>query len=608
MHQEEIAEYIEKINSPDELKNLTIKELTAYCEEIRDEIVGVSKKNGGHLASNLGIVELTACLHYVFNSPKDKLIFDVGHQTYAHKIITGRREKFKNLRTNEGTSGMPNHLESEHDMFTSGHSSSSLSLALGLSRARDLKKETHHVVSIVGDGAMTGGMSYEALNDIGANKERVIIILNDNEMSISKNVGALSKHLARLRLSRKYNNSKRSLTRFFSRIPLLGRAIIFSATKIKNGIRALFQRKQVFELLGLKYLGPFNGHDVSTLVKTLERAKKSKGPVLLHVVTKKGKGHVDAEQDARKFHAVSRCDGESAESFSKVCGKTLTRLANSNKQIVAITAAMSDGVGLNEFAIAHKDRFFDVAIAEQHATLLAAGLAKGEMKPYFCVYSSFLQRSYDQLVHEVSLNSLPVTLLIDRAGTQGEDGVTHQGLYDLSFLMHADNFAICSPKDGKELEMMIEFSQNYSAPLAIRYPRNFKTNYESHEKIEIGKWEVVKECEESNNFILAVGNRMLDIAKEMENANVINARFIKPLDEEFLQKINKPDVTILTMEDNIKSGGFGESVLSYLNSIGQKASIKIKAFETANIDNRDIKLSLKENGFTYEEIEKEIKN
>jgi len=601
LHRQETIKNLENISSPNDLKNLTIKELQAYCGEIRDEIIDVVSEKGGHFASNLGAIELTAAIHYVFNSPDDKLIFDVGHQTYAHKIITGRRKEFKNLRTNEGVSGMPNHLESEHDIFTLGHSSSALSLSLGLSRARDLKKETHHVVSIVGDGALTGGISYEALCDIGANKERVIIILNDNEMSISKNVGALSKHLARLRLSRKYNAFKNGLTTFFSYIPLLGRAAIFCATKIKNGIRTLFQRQQMFEILGLKYIGPFNGHNLKMLIPTLERAKKSKRPVLIHVLTKKGKGHVEAEKNPREFHAVppknKENTKESVGSFSKICGETLTCLASKNKDIVAITAAMSDGVGLEEFAKQYPKRFFDVAIAEQHAALLAAGLSKGEMKPYFCVYSSFLQRSYDQLIHEISINSLPVTLLIDRAGTQGEDGITHQGLYDLSYLNHVENIAVCSPKDGKELEMMLEFSQNYSAPLAIRYPRNFKINYETHQKIEIGKWEIIREDEKSNVYVLAVGNRMLDIANEINSANIINARFVKPLDEEFLKQINKTENTIITMEDNIKAGGFGESVLSFLNDVGLMAKVEIKSFKNALIDNRDSMQSLIENGF-----------
>ena len=595
------------IKSPQDIKRLDIKELGAVADYIRERIVSVGGKNGGHLSSNLGTVELTVALHYVFNSPTDKIIFDVGHQSYAHKILTGRDESFDKLRRNDGISGFPKPTESEHDPFTAGHASTSLSVALGLAEGARLKGDDHATIAVIGDGALTGGMAYEALNAIGSENLPVIIVLNDNEMSISKNVGAMSKYLTRLRVNKKYTRLKSEIKSAVSTIPIFGDGTIRLLERGKRLLKRIVLSNKMFEQMGISYFGPFDGHNIAELVNAFTQVKKRNEPVIVHVVTDKGRGLKSATTDPEHSHGVSA--PSSGKSFSKVFGDYLTELADKNKSIVAVTAAMSIGTGLERFEQKHPDRFKDVGIAEEHAATYCAGLAAAGLKPYFAVYSTFLQRSFDQIIHDVCIGGYPVTFCVDRAGVVGSDGVTHQGLFDLSYLSLIPNMTVMCPTDGNELKAMLDFSLNFDGPLAIRYPKEYYNDRE-HSPVELGKWETVCKSK-SAVYVICAGSRALDVAldaKASVNINVINGRFVKPLDCEFLREINKKGNTLITLEDNAARGGFGQNVLSYLNEIGLNAKIVSIAHPDEFDDNRDISSSLEGFGLTAQNLIDIVKN
>ena len=584
---------LEKINLPDDVKKLNKEEKVILAEEIREEIKNVVSKNGGHLASNLGVVELTIALHSVFDMPKDKIVWDVGHQTYTHKILTGRKEKFKTLRKEDGLAGFPKSEESNYDSFNTGHSSTSISASLGMAKARDIKKENNKVIAVIGDGALTGGMALEALNDAGNSKTDLIVILNDNEMSISKNSGGMARMLTNLRTKKLYEKSNGVVKKILRKIPYLGEKIINLIINIKKGIKQLIIPKMYFEDIGFKYLGPVDGHNIEALENVFKSCKLVKGPILIHIITKKGKGYKFAEENPNKFHSISSFDLESGEKlekkkkdYSKVMGEKLVKLAKNDKRIVAITASMEDGTGLNKFASKFPDRFFNVEIAEQHALGFAAGLAKEGMKPVIPIYSSFLQRGYDQIVHDICMQNLPVVICVDRAGIVGSDGETHQGLLDLCFLNSIPNITIMAPKNFLELEKMLEYAIKSNKPIAIRYPRggeegeNSKDGleYGSINKISRGKAEVLLEGEDIT--IISIGKMTeyaykvaCDLKKENINVEVINIRFLKPLDKEKVLKSAIKTKKVITIEDGYLIGGLASSINDIL--IKQDEKIKI---------------------------------
>lgn len=577
---------LEQINSPKDLKKLTLEEKETLSQEIRDLIIDVTSKNGGHVASNLGVVELTIALHSIFDTPKDKIVWDVGHQCYVHKILTGRREEFQNIRKLGGISGFPKICESEYDNFNTGHSSTSISIATGMARARDILNENYEVVAVIGDGSLTGGMALEALNDAGSSKTNVKVILNDNEMSISKNVGGIPLYLSKMRTKTGYTRSNRKIKAIVNKIPYIGKPIISFAHYTKQIIKRAVFRNMYFEDIGFTYLGPVDGHDIKKLEDILERSKKINGPVLIHVVTKKGKGYKLAEENPDKFHGISAYDKETGEvkkskNYSKVFGEKLVKMASEDKRIVAVTAAMRDGTGLKEFSEKFPDRFFDVGIAEQHALGLIAGMARAGLKPVLPIYSSFLQRGYDQIIHDIALSGIPVTVCIDRAGIVGNDGETHQGIFDLSFLSSIPNIVIMAPKNFEELDKMLEFGVNLDKPVFIRYPRGGENfSFESTEDIELGKAEIVQEGTDLS--IIAIGN-MVGRAEEVasllpeKSVEIINARFLKPLDEESILNSIRKTGNCITIEDNLLKGGLGSAVVEAVNK-SDIQDVKIKSF------------------------------
>ncbi len=597
------------VTTPHELKRLNTEELLELCRQIRRRIIGVVETNGGHLASNLGTVELTVAIHYVFDCPIDKIVFDVGHQAYTHKLLTGRDKVFDGLRKNGGISGFPQPSESVYDPFISGHSSTSLSVALGLAEAVRQRGEDGRVIAFIGDGALTGGMAYEALNAIGSEQLPVIIVLNDNNMSISKNVGAMSKYLTRLRLSKKYLRVKNQIKRAVSVIPLFGDGIIHLMDKGKNLLKRVVLSNKMFEEMGITYYGPYDGHNVKELIEVFSQAKQKNGPIIIHAVTEKGKGLISALCDPEHSHGISSANSVKGNDFSDVLGEFLMEKASDDKCIMAVTAAMSIGTGLEAFAAAYPERFKDVGIAEEHAVTYCAALAAGGMKPYFAVYSTFLQRGFDQLLHDVCIGGYPVTFCIDRAGVVGADGVTHQGVFDLSYLLPLPGMTVMCPTDGNELKQMLEFSFGFNAPLAIRYPKAYAENRE-HAKIEYGKWERMV-AEKSDVYVLCAGGRALDVAISVsarKKINVINARFVKPLDGEFLLSINKTGNIVITVEDNVEFGGFGMSVLAFLNKNKLLCKSACIAHGDRFIDDRDISSSLETSGLTAENLLKVIKS
>ena len=565
---------IEKINKTGDVKKLNIQEQIQLAEEIRKYILEIVSNNGGHLASNLGVVELTIALHTVLDLPKDKIVWDVGHQTYVHKILTGRKEALKTLRKLEGIAGFPKTNESETDCFNTGHSSTSISVALGMARARDIKGENNQIVAVIGDGALTGGMALEALNDAGYSKTRLTVILNDNEMSISKNIGGINMLLSKLRTKRSYTKSNISMKKFINKIPLVGKPFVKIVQRVKRSIKQLIIPKMFFEDIGFRYLGPVDGHNIEELERMLRISKELDGPVLIHVLTKKGKGYKIAEENPDRFHATAPFDIDTGEpkskksaDYSKVFGDKLIELANKNDKIVAITASMRDGTGLSEFAKKFPDRFFDIGIAEQHAVGLAAGMAKEGVIPVVPIYSSFYQRAYDQVIHDVAIQNLPVIMCVDRAGIVGADGETHQGTLDMAFFRLVPNLTIMAPKDFKELEEMLEFVVNLKKPVVIRYPRGgeAKEKFEKCEELKLGKAEIIKKG--SDISIIAIGKtvaRAKKIAdmleKEDVNAEVINARFLKPLDEETIKTSIEKTKRVITIEDGTTINGLGTAV------------------------------------------------
>ena len=566
---------IEKINKTGDVKKLNIQEQIQLAEEIRKYILEIVSNNGGHLASNLGVVELTIALHTVLDLPKDKIVWDVGHQTYVHKILTGRKEALKTLRKLEGIAGFPKTNESETDCFNTGHSSTSISAALGMARARDIKGENNQVVAVIGDGALTGGMALEALNDAGYSKTRLTVILNDNEMSISKNIGGINMLLSKLRTKRSYTKSNISMKKFINKIPLVGKPFVKIVQRVKRSIKQLIIPKMFFEDIGFRYLGPVDGHNIEELERMLRISKELDGPVLIHVLTKKGKGYKIAEENPDRFHATAPFDIDTGEpkskksaDYSKVFGDKLIELANKNDKIVAITASMRDGTGLSEFAKKFPDRFFDIGIAEQHAVGLAAGMAKEGVIPVVPIYSSFYQRAYDQVIHDVAIQNLPVIMCVDRAGIVGADGETHQGTLDMAFFRLVPNLTIMAPKDFKELEEMLEFAVNLKKPVVIRYPRGgeAKEKFEKCEELKLGKAEIIKKG--SDISIIAIGKtvarakKIAEILEEKEdiNAEVINARFLKPLDEETIKTSIEKTKRVITIEDGTTINGLGTAV------------------------------------------------
>lgn len=600
----------DKITTPSQLKRLNIKELYGLCEHVRQKIISVVEKNGGHLSSNLGTVELTVALHYVYDCPNDKIVFDVGHQSYTHKILTGRGDAFCGLRQNGGISGFPKPSESEYDVFTAGHASTSLSVALGLAEAGRQTGKDDAVVALIGDGALTGGMAYEALNAIGSEHLPVTIVLNDNNMSISKNVGAMSKYLTRLRVSKKYSGMKNQIKRAVSIIPLFGDGILHVMEKSKKLLKRIVLSNKMFEEMGISYYGPIDGHNMSELIEMFDHVRKKGVPSIVHVITDKGHGLKSAAIDPEHSHGISSFSSSVGNDFSKVLGDFLTSAANSDGRIMAVTAAMSIGTGLEKFSAVHPDKFKDVGIAEEHAVTYCAALAAGGLKPYFAVYSTFLQRGFDQIVHDVCIDSRAVTFCIDRAGVVGADGVTHQGVYDLSYLLPIPNMTVMCPTDGAELRSMLEYSLTFDTPLAIRYPKSYGVD-RPHTKIEYGKWEQTVYEKNSRIYVLCAGGRALDIALDAANTesiNVVNARFVKPFDTEYLDQINKKGNIVITMEDNVRVGGFGMSVLGYLNQNDMRCKCSIIAHDDKFIDDRDIASSLSRSGLSRENLLSLIKS
>ncbi|MHB1391757.1 MAG: 1-deoxy-D-xylulose-5-phosphate synthase [Clostridia bacterium] len=589
---------LDSINSSSDLKRLSYEELGILSQELRDYVIKVVSENGGHLASNLGVVELTLALHRVFNTPKDKIVWDVGHQSYIHKIVTGRRDNFVTLRKKGGISGFPKREESVHDAFETGHSSTSISAALGMAKARDLAGDNYSVVAVIGDGALTGGMSFEALNHAGDFPTNLIVILNDNEMSISQNTGALSNYLSKLRTEPAYFKLKEEIEIILKKVPLVGKSMFKLAESIRNWFKYLVVPGVLFEELGFKYLGPIDGHDIRKLEDVINRAKSYNGyPVLIHVVTVKGKGYPIAENKPNKYHSVSPFFIETGElkvknakkTYSDVFGDTLMELAEHNDKIVAVSAAMTEGTGLAGFAAKYKDRIFDVGIAEQHAVTFCSGLAAGGFRPVFAVYSTFLQRAYDQVLHDVCMQNLNVIFAIDRAGIVGSDGETHQGVFDITYLRHIPNITIMSPKDGWELSEMLKLAVSVDGPTAIRYPRgNAKEFKYANTALELGKSEVL--VEGADGVIITEGNlvyRALEVYERLKQAGrsftVINARFLKPLDEKMLLKLAKKHKIIYTLEDNIISGGFGSSILELYSQNKTEVDVRLLGFDDSFI-------------------------
>ena len=575
---------LEKINSVEDLKKLNIAEKEELAKDIRKYILEIVSENGGHLASNLGVVELTIALHSVYNVPDDKIIWDVGHQTYVHKILTGRKEELKTLRKLNGIAGFPKTKESETDCFNTGHSSTSISAALGMARARDIMGKDNSVVAVIGDGALTGGMAIEALNDAGYSQCKMTVILNDNEMSISKNVGGLNMFLSKLRTKKLYTKSNISAKKIILKIPLVGKPFVRVVRRVKRSIKQLIIPKMFFEDIGFTYLGPVDGHNIQELENILRLSKQVEAPVLVHVLTKKGKGYKIAEENPDKFHSTGPFNIETGElkskkkdDYSKVFGKKLVELAKNNPKIVAVTASMKDGTGLTEFQKQYPDRFFDVGIAEQHAIGFAAGMAKAGMIPVVPIYSSFYQRAYDQVIHDVAIQELPVVMCVDRAGAVGADGETHQGLLDMAFFRLVPNLSILAPKDFKELENMLEFAVNLGKPVVIRYPRGGEDNYQFNSKnqIELGKAELLKDGEDIT--IIAIGKmvaRAMKIAEKLQKENikvaVINSRFLKPLDKEKIKESVIKTKIVVTVEDGTIINGLATAVSEVIAENGIK--------------------------------------
>ena len=585
--------FIDKVHSPADLQGMSTRALSAYANEARKLLVRSVAKTGGHLSSNLGVADLTVALHFCFNGAEDRIVWDVGHQTYVHKLITGRKERFGTLRQLNGLSGFPKPNESAHDAFGTGHSSTSVSAAYGMAVARDLQNQKHNVVAVIGDGALTGGLAYEAMNNAGRSGRKLVVVLNDNQMSISENVGALSRHLNEIRTAPEYLGVKRGVNKLLDRVPVVGKGVGRLIERAKDGLKYLLVPGVLFEEMGFTYIGPVDGHNMAELVSVFQRVRQMDGPVLVHVYTKKGKGYENAEDFPEDFHGVDSFDvrtgkplrAPSGQSFGDIAGETLCALARADERVLAVTAAMPIGTGLCGFREEFPSRFFDVGIAEAHAVTFAAGLAKAGMRPVVAVYSTFLQRAYDQILHDVCIQNLPVTFAIDRAGIVGADGETHQGLFDLSYLSHIPNMTILAPKDGSELADMLRFAVSLNAPAAVRYPRGTADVPEASAPIAYGKAEILREG--ADIAVVFVGSMYAaacaladDLAAKGHNPLLVNARFVKPIDGALVTRLSGFR-HVFTLEENVAAGGFGAALREKLAACDSAAKLTCFAFPDA---------------------------
>ena len=612
---------LEKIEKVNDIKQIKKEDWDTLAQEIRQFLIQKISVTGGHLGSNLGAVELTMALHLVLNLPQDKIIWDVGHQSYTHKLLTGRREGFDNLRQFHGMSGFPKRKESSCDAFDTGHSSTSISAGLGLVKARDLRGENHTIVSVIGDGSLTGGMAYEALNNAAKLETNFIIVLNDNKMSISENVGGVSKYLNNIRTANSYLGLKEGIYN-----TLMGKkggdTMVARLRKAKNSFKQLVIPGMFFEDMGITYLGPVDGHDISGLIRVIQEAKRVKGPVMIHVLTEKGKGYGPAERHPARFHGTDPFDIETGipshprtvSNYTDVFSTVMCKLGQRDEKVVAITAAMPDGTGLKRFRNMYPDRFFDVGIAEQHAVTFAAGLAAGGLKPVVAVYSSFLQRAYDQILHDVCIQNLPVVFAIDRAGLVGSDGETHQGIFDFTYLTGIPNMHVCAPKNKWELSDMMKFAVNFGAPIAVRYPRGaaYDGLEEFRAPVECGKAEWIYREKEIALFavgsMVKEGEKVRNILKEAGyRVSLINARFVKPIDEEAVLEACREHDLIVTMEENVASGGYGEKVLECLSRHGMTNRYLNISLPDAYIEHGNVELLKKEIGIDAESIAEKIR-
>ena len=612
---------LEKINKPNDIKELKPCELDLLAEEIRQFLIEKISKTGGHLASNLGVVELTMAMHLAFDLPEDKIIWDVGHQSYSHKLLTGRKEGFDTLRKYGGMSGFPKRKESKCDCFDTGHSSTSISAGLGYAQAREITGAGYKVVAVIGDGALTGGMAYEALNNASQLKSNFIIVLNDNNMSISENVGGLSRHLSNLRTADAYRELKSGVVNSLNRIPRYGERMVERIRKTKSSIKQLLIPGMLFENMGITYLGPVDGHNVPELVKIFKEASKVQGAVLVHVITEKGKGYPPAERHPARFHGTDAFDVETGLPLSKkqkanytdIFSTVMRKMGDRDEKVVAITAAMADGTGLKRFRNMFPQRFFDVGIAEEHAVTFAAGLAAAGLKPVFAVYSSFLQRAYDQILHDVCIQDLPVVFAVDRAGLVGSDGETHQGIFDLSYLSSIPGMTILAPKNKWELSDLLKFAIQVGHPIAVRYPRGeaFDGLKDWRAPIRYGRSEVI--YEESGIALVAVGSMVktaLEVRSRLAEAGypctLVNARFVKPLDEELLRSLAAGHRLLVTLEENVRSGGFGEHVTEYLNRCGANVRIVNIAIPDEYVEHGNVDILRKETGIDADSIVEKV--
>ena len=613
---------VEQIKGPEDLKKLTSEELSQLAEEIRAFLIEKISHTGGHLASNLGVVELTIALFRTFDLPEDKIIWDVGHQSYTHKILSGRRMEFDELRQYGGLSGFPKRKESPYDSFDTGHSSTSISAGLGIAQGRDILGEDYKVVSVIGDGALTGGMAYEALNNAARMKKNFIIILNDNKMSISENVGGMSRYLGGLRTGAGYNDLKKNVADTLERIPVVGGRMIDKIKRTKNSIKQLFIPGMLFENMGITYLGPVDGHNIPALCKVLKEAQKLDHAVLVHVFTKKGKGYEPAEKNPAHFHGVSPFDIKTGKplaekkypTYTDVFSKKLCQLGETHPELVAVTAAMPDGTGVAAFGKKFPDRFFDVGIAEAHAVTSAAGMAAAGLRPVVAVYSSFLQRGYDQILHDVCIQNLPVLFAVDRAGLVGSDGETHQGIFDYSYLTSIPNMSVAAPKNLWELRAMLDFAMDYKAPFAIRYPRGtaYRGLKEFMQPIAYGKGEII--YEEENIALLAVGSMVstgehvrAKLKEEGVSCTLANARFVKPFDKELVDRLAKNHRLIVTMEENVLQGGFGLPVTAYIHEHYPQVKVMNIALPDAYVEHGNVSVLRKGLGIDSDSIIQRLK-
>ncbi len=614
---------LERINKPNDIKDIDKEEYDILAQEIREFLIEKISASGGHLASNLGVIELTMALHLAFELPEDKIIWDVGHQSYTHKILTGRKNEFNRLRKYGGMSGFPKRRESEYDCFDTGHSSTSISAGLGIISGNALNGDDSYVVSVIGDGALTGGMAYEALNNVSALHRNFIIVLNDNDMSISKNVGGMSKYLTNLRAGSAYIELKNGVVDQLNKIPKIGDKLVTKIRKTKSSIKQLVIPGMLFEDMGITYLGPVDGHDINGMVRVFNEAKNIDHGVIIHVLTHKGKGYKYAEKYPDKFHGIAPFNPETGKvldrpekpSYTDVFSKAFMKLAEKDEKVVAICAAMPDGTGLKKFSELHPDRFFDVGIAEEHAVTFAAGLASTGFKPYVAIYSSFLQRAYDQILHDVCIQDLPVKFMVDRAGLVGGDGETHQGIFDLSYLSNIPNMNIIAPKNKYELADAVRFAADFSHPIAIRYPRGeaYDGLKEYRAPIEYGRSEII--YREKDIALIAAGTmvkKAVEVRKCLKeqgySVTLVNARFVKPIDEKCLETLSETHYLFVTMEENVVSGGFGETVLRYVNTMNKNIKVINIAIPNLYVEHGSIDILERESGIDSASIVNKIKD